>query len=351
MIAKPHKAYFKSGAKVVLVVLVMLVTGVEAGHAYFEDLGMGSRPIGMGEAFVAVADDSNAVLWNVAGLAGLKTREINLMYSDLYSQLNGKLYTGDNDHLGFHNIGMVMPFDPVIGSFGFTWTYFDSVFYKENTFILSYARSIGDTVFEWAGVKDKLKDIGLDAGINLKLLNWMLTEDRYTALNPALQSNKSRTGFTADFGLLATFPYGIKAGLSVANLIPANMGVVEYETAPINFRLGASYTYEFDKKGSLVNSLLGTLELTQRNNISDLRVGTEAWFFEHQAALRMGSTADQFAAGISYLLPIARTPIKLRFDYAFTYSYTIQDTIGSHRVAMVVFWNPEPREAYFKPLQ
>jgi len=46
------------------------VLAVEYGNvASFSDLGMGARPLAMGEAFVSIADDANAPFYNPAGLA------------------------------------------------------------------------------------------------------------------------------------------------------------------------------------------------------------------------------------------------------------------------------------------
>ena len=42
----------------------------------------GARPLGMGEAFVAVADDVNALHFNPAGLAQIKRHQISVMYLD-----------------------------------------------------------------------------------------------------------------------------------------------------------------------------------------------------------------------------------------------------------------------------
>ncbi len=42
----------------------------------------GARPLGMGEAFVALADDVNALNFNPAGLAQIKKHEISIMYLD-----------------------------------------------------------------------------------------------------------------------------------------------------------------------------------------------------------------------------------------------------------------------------
>ena len=46
----------------------------------FVDIGYGARPMGMGGAFVALADDANAVLWNPAGLTRLDGSQLTGMY-------------------------------------------------------------------------------------------------------------------------------------------------------------------------------------------------------------------------------------------------------------------------------
>jgi hypothetical protein len=53
----------------------------------FLRLGAGARPLGMGGAFVALADDASAVYWNPAGLAGLSDREVLLMHSEQFGSL------------------------------------------------------------------------------------------------------------------------------------------------------------------------------------------------------------------------------------------------------------------------
>jgi hypothetical protein len=49
--------------------------------AAFVDIGFGARPMGMGGAFVALADDANAVLWNPAGLVRLESSQLTGMYA------------------------------------------------------------------------------------------------------------------------------------------------------------------------------------------------------------------------------------------------------------------------------
>ena len=307
--------------------------------AYFQDLGTGVRPIGMGEAFTAVADDSNTVLWNCAGLADLQRREINATYSDLFSNLNARLYTGENDYMGLHNVGMILPFDPSLGSFGFFWTLFNTRFYKENVFILGYGREIGKELLQFLKIQDSPQNIKLNGGINLKVMNWRVVGNEFTDENPVLDQNDlSRTGFTADLGLLATTSDNFKFGLSLENFIPANVGVTIYETIPINFRLGVSYLYDWQGSIPYVDTLLGAMDFTQRNGISDIRLGAEGWFFKKLLGLRLGTTADQFTTGASFSLGIKQSNLDLRLDYAFAYPYGIQATWGSHRLAVIVRW-------------
>lgn len=45
---------------------------------------VGTRPLGMGETFVAIADDGNTIYWNPAGLPGLRRMEFTVSYANLF---------------------------------------------------------------------------------------------------------------------------------------------------------------------------------------------------------------------------------------------------------------------------
>jgi long-subunit fatty acid transport protein len=74
-------------ATAVLSTGLLILTGILASEpvsdipAAFIDIGYGARPMGLGGAFVALADDANAVLWNPAGLAGLARTQMTGMYA------------------------------------------------------------------------------------------------------------------------------------------------------------------------------------------------------------------------------------------------------------------------------
>ncbi|MEW6605842.1 MAG: hypothetical protein AB1414_00130 [bacterium] len=71
---------------IILICFVLLQYPINAsarkagGDTYaFLNLGPGARALGLGGAFVAIADDSSASYWNPAGLAMIKSREVILM--------------------------------------------------------------------------------------------------------------------------------------------------------------------------------------------------------------------------------------------------------------------------------
>ena len=60
----------------------------------FDQLFVGARPLSMGGAFVALADDGNVVTWNPAGLPRLRRTEFTLTYTNLYNLGINQSYFG-----------------------------------------------------------------------------------------------------------------------------------------------------------------------------------------------------------------------------------------------------------------
>src|ERR1700681_3484963 len=105
--------------------------------AAFLDTGFGARPVGMGGAFTAIADDSNAPLYNPAGLVQVQWNEMSAMYSRLFSGLtlySGNTPTGgDTVHLDQSYLAYVSK-PSRFGSFGLSWANFNtSSLYREDT--------------------------------------------------------------------------------------------------------------------------------------------------------------------------------------------------------------------------
>ena len=100
------------------------------------EIGVGSRAIGMGGAYVGVADDYSAIFWNPAGLGQLRRMEFNVGFSHNSAE-NSAQYLGnslDNDRsfTRLNSIGFVFPVPTYRGSLVFGIGYnkyrdFDSI--------------------------------------------------------------------------------------------------------------------------------------------------------------------------------------------------------------------------------
>ena len=78
-----------------IIVMLGVVVAAPAGMAgepgstgaVFLKMPTGSRPIAMGENFIAVADDANAIYWNPAGLVQLENGEAMFMHSTYFATI------------------------------------------------------------------------------------------------------------------------------------------------------------------------------------------------------------------------------------------------------------------------
>src|SRR5690349_76125 len=78
--------------------------GTSAGN--FLKIGIGARAVGMGEAFVAVADDPSTVYWNAAGVASIIRREVAVSHTEWPAGIKV-------DHVAY-----IVPMKKLGGSFG-----------------------------------------------------------------------------------------------------------------------------------------------------------------------------------------------------------------------------------------
>jgi long-subunit fatty acid transport protein len=68
--------------------LLCALLAAAPARAAYEDLGIGARAPGMGNAFTALADDVHAVHYNPAGLSHLDRGQLSTSYSKLYMGLS-----------------------------------------------------------------------------------------------------------------------------------------------------------------------------------------------------------------------------------------------------------------------
>lgn len=314
-----------------LIMVILLLLAPVPAYAAFQDTGWGARPVGMGGAFTAIADDSNAPLYNPAGLVQVQWNEVSAMYSRLFSGLtlySGNATTGgDTSHLDQSYLSYVTRASKY-GSFGFSWANFNTTsLYREDTFTLSYAHYLGDLI--------PVLDDQVSLGLNLKDLRRAVTLDASTVNDPVFAGGDTRNVFTGDVGILwkpDQGPYeGWRLGFTAQNVTQPNVGFAAEDKVPLELRLGAAY------QSRQMPWLVPALDVTRRDGVTGVNGGVESWLFNDALGLRAGGNNDDASAGISYYQTIGKKT-GFRLDYSFTVPYYVQDSAGSHRLQITVYF-------------
>lgn len=134
----------------------------------FLKIGLGARATGLGEAFVAVANDPTAIYWNPAGLASIQRQEVAVSHIEWPAEIR------------YEHVAWVLPVQRFGGSLGFQFgvlsTALDETtelqpFGTGRTFVYSdmivgmaYARRWTDKLLVGVGVKYVREDLGQDVG-------------------------------------------------------------------------------------------------------------------------------------------------------------------------------------------
>lgn len=286
----------------------------------------GARPMGMGDAFSALADDLNVLNYNPAGLGLEKNIEASLEYANLYPGLDDG--SVQENHLAYaQNLYTG-------GAVGFAWNNRALAgAYSENELLAAYAFRPSDSMPLWIG-----------AGCKLFYLAY--TEENSLRNNGYFFQGHEKWQWGADLGAVlqaesetSAVP-GIRLGLSLLNLNQPDFGLRAADLQPVEIRLGSAATFgEWD----------GALDVLLRGGDFQLHAGAEKWFQNRTWGVRAGilnggGTALTWTAGGSFQfnLGFAQT----RCDYAFLYSWGgIQETAGVHRLSMnLVFPLPSLEE-------
>jgi hypothetical protein len=197
----------------------------------FDDVGVGTRPLGMGGAFVAVADDANAVQENPAGMAFFNDddRYATFTHSDLFGlgfleRDFGAYAQGDNT--GFGAIGVSwnrLSVDLEPGS------------WAENAFEYSGAKLVyGFGNHAWAR---------LSVGWQLKYLD-VVTNLAQDDLGTSVGGGNA-SGWGTGLGAMLKLGPQVSLGLMAEDLYSTlTWGTGNVEDIPMTLREGASYRWD-----------------------------------------------------------------------------------------------------------
>lgn len=259
----------------ILALVVLFVGLVRPVRADFNDIITGARPAGMGNAYVALADDVNALYWNPAGLTLQKHMELGFMHADELTPTSGPSI--GTDFLGWTSGH---------GPFGATGIAFLrqglSDIQQERTLSLSYGYAL--TPFTRLGV-------------NLKSMAVVVSPQGRFFPDPALNDDSTQ-------GLDLSFIHVITPDLRVGGLARnflARLGHVERADVGRSYRTGVAYKLHTN----LIDSdyLWLTFDLFSKEDIDDQAglaiknaVGAE-YQITPWLALRAGADDGRFSGG------------------------------------------------------
>jgi len=294
--------------------IIFLVFLSSEAESAFTELG-GVRPMGMGGAFVALADDTSAIMFNPAGLGQIDKARVAAAYDRLYAGL------GD-DALGRGFVSYVQPAQNY-GAFALNLTMLNAPLYKETTVIFGYGK-------------------GLFASYE---------ENDYTAMDPLFSDGMSSNGVALDLGMLYKLSNSISFGLAILNANEPDMALDDDADAKVPLKLQTGLALKFGNTVPTIDLTYRNKKLNDKSDI-DLHFGIESWLAGKSVALRGGMNFHDMALGASYVFSKGKN-IEAQLDYAFRYPLffkedSISDIYGTHQFSLDVRFggltSPRPEE-------
>ena len=288
--------------------------GTSAGE--FLRVGIGARPLGMGEAYSAISDDVNAINSNPAGIVEIEKNEVSLTHIKWFAGigLENILFAKSIKEKGAIGIGLTS-----LDSGNIPETDMDALGeiietgrdYKitDIALIISYATKLNAKLF---GVKVPVSSIGL----NIKYYQEQIKDSKSNGL-----------------GIDCGFKYNIPKQNISLSLVVQNLGSQingfndKKESLPLNLRLGGTYR----------RNIIGKIGLTSAIDIEKshydetiLYIGSEFKyrFFAFRAGYNTDKLRDsKISAGLGF-----EFLDKYRLDYAWVPYTLLGDT---HRVSLI----------------
>ncbi|MDR9414792.1 MAG: hypothetical protein RI564_00820 [Gracilimonas sp.] len=292
----------------------------------FVDIGYGSRASGMGFAYTGLAEGSDAIVWNPAGMGQAKQINISLMYAKQYDLVNYNYASGIVPLKNGHVVGLA------VVSSG------DEVL-RENTLYASYAKQL-KRFYVGATLKYRLSSFG----------NNNLSQDDYVVFTPAeIQDGTDRQiygtgmgiGFdvgllfklspSLQFGVIARDPYSMFTWDSKIRGDEESSGSYN-ETVPFELVVGASYNL-----GDHLHITTDVLPSLDHAGEEIIRAGVEKKFMD-VLYLRVGTEQklksleiDHYMGGFGIEAP--------KFSgtrFSAHYTYVMNELANTHRIGIQV---------------
>ena len=256
----------------------------ETGFAFLK-LGVGARPMGMGSAYVALANDPTSVYWNPAGLAGAEGAQVVVMHNEWIQDFRQE-FAAVSRSMGAGTLGL--------GVSGF----YTSQFEKRDD-VGNLIGHFGFNDFAVTGAYAHRFTHQASGGLAVKFIREMIDQETATAV-----------AFDVG-GRIAVGQSGLTLGAAVQNLGSDAKFIAESFPLPRTIRAGAALSRNLtgvDGKGTLSAEVRKA-----RGDDSRLHVGGE-FEYKDKVALRAGAKFGYDDESVSFGLGLIRS--RFHFDYA-----------------------------------
>ena len=283
------------------------------GVVNIQNVGSGARAQGLGNSFVAVADNADAVFANPAGLGQVSQRQVAYTNVSL-------LYAGiEGDDLGQHVVSYAQPLGDKMG-LGLGYERIGSSLMSENGAFVSLSYQV---------------ERRLQVGLSAKYLFWSVgaIPDDNGRADPL--SNQSAGNVGVDLGLLWQSPVqGAQVGLLLKNINQPNVaygevaGDADAGALPMDVHVGVGYRLSSQ---SLVSVQYVRRDLTGEGSDDGLVVGGETQVVEGLLLRAGGRRLLSEDAGGGLNAGLGYQWNQLVFDYAYDIGLDLTETNGAHR--------------------
>ena len=320
----------------IMVSLIFAQNNVATTSAAFLEIGPGARSLGMGSAYVSVANDASSLYWNPAGIVNVSRPEVQSFYTPWLVETQYYYNTA------------VVPLGPY-GNRGFSFTAI--------TMDEMIVRTVQDPAPSDYGQKFDAGNISMGIAYAKKLTDRFSFGFQTKFIQESIWQMNAQ-GFAVDIGTLFITKRDLRIGMSVSNFggklgmegnntlvdidvdeniygnndrIDGNLGTAKWPL-PLMFRFGISREFTF---ASNMKCLFAVDAIHPNNNpeylnigleysamdMVFLRVGKSHTFYElsfQEDDQNIGIGPEQglsFGAGVKYQIP--RGPM-INIDYVFT---------------------------------
>jgi len=264
------------------IIIVLLFVSFRLNYAQFELIDIGAKPISLGGAFTSLANNSNAIYYNPAGISQIPFREVSIFYSPAPFGLK---------ELANGSVNYVEP--TKFGTFGLSAKTYGFELYKEITVTATYSNNYKKKIFYGANINY----------YNLKIQNY-----------------GSASTFGVDIGGLAYLTDFLRWGFAAFNLNRPKIGTQD-DKLPQVYRTGVSiqprkelnFVLDVEKDTRYTTSVKAGIEYSLYDMI-DLRAG-------------IGTEPTKFSGGVGLYYSI------FEIDYGF---YNHQDLGLTHQGTITI---------------